>query len=138
MKKIVISLCFTFILSAFSTITYAQMDGMGINAYVDSAPSTCPTTGVVDGSISAYSGTWWGANEANYTGPGFYYLYVPNASTYCGTVHAWATTDTQDNGNNTTKYCHGGTSEGFSFPGHPYGAQHFDLELIILGLPTPE
>ena len=135
MKKIIFSLFLSFLISAVGMTAYAQNqsasgnpDALALNVYVDSAPNDCPTSGTVNGTISASSGTWWPANPANYSGPGYYYLFVPNANTNCGTGHASVMTVEQHQGLGTV-YCHGSGLDYFAFPNNPLDAIHFDLTL---------
>ncbi len=137
MKKIVISLCISFIFSAMGSTVFAQAAGSGpdalaLNVYVDSEPAECPGGGLVEGSISAYSGTWFPANPANYGGPGYYYLYVPNCYLTVGLAHASAKTDTYSIGYNGSKWCHGGEYDSFNLPTNPLEAIHFDMELELI------
>ena len=140
MKKIVISLCFSLILSAMSLIAFAQNqtqgagepEGLGIDIYITSAESGCPTTGIVEGTIVGGGGNWWPAIPENYTGPSYYYLFVPNAWAWFGQAHGGATTDTQYIPSGI-KWCVGSGSEPFNFPiGDDMDPIYFNMSLEYL------
>ena len=136
MKKIVINLCFSLILSAMSLIAFAQNQTQGsgaplswkIDIYITSAETGCPTTGEVEGVITI-GGNSWNATPQNYTGPGYYCLDVQNVFGSVGYAMGGATTDYQwiPSG---VKWCTGHGFDNFNlFGGDPLDNIYFDMYL---------